>query len=231
MDCVFLALKCGKKDADCVMKALRCVDLAGYVFTMPMKEAVGEYLDEWKDEALLTGAVNCVLNKDGYLTGYNTDSMGFWTAVREKCDPKRTIRKVFVMGMGGFAKAAAAQAALQGVSEIVVANRLWETVFVKGLIRLKEAEVPEHLAKAKPILKKLDRLCKDTGFSRIDLAMGYIKREKQVNHLVFGIRTLEQLKEDIASFQKDIPESVFEAIDKEFSEIEADLVVPSLWKK
>ena len=97
MDCVFLALKCGKKDADCVMKALRCVDLAGYVFTMPMKEAVGEYLDEWKDEALLTGAVNCVLNKDGYLTGYNTDSMGFWTAVREKCDPKRTIRKVFVM--------------------------------------------------------------------------------------------------------------------------------------
>ena len=132
MDCVFLALKCGKKDADCVMKALRCVDLAGYVFTMPMKEAVGEYLDEWKDEALLTGAVNCVLNKDGYLTGYNTDSMGFWTAVREKCDPKRTIRKVFVMGMGGFAKAAAAQAALQGVSEIVVANRLWETVFVKG---------------------------------------------------------------------------------------------------
>ena len=105
------------------------------------------------------------------------------------------------------------------------------TVFVKGLIRLKEAEVPEHLAKAKPILKKLDRLCKDTGFSRIDLAMGYIKREKQVNHLVFGIRTLEQLKEDMASFQKDRPESVFEAIDKEFSEIEADLVVPSLWKK
>lgn len=132
MDRVFLALRCGKENAGCVMKALRCVDLAGYVFTMPMKEAVRGCLDELKDEALLTGAVNCVQNKDGYLTGYNTDSIGFWTAVREKCEPGRTIRKVFVMGMGGFAKAAVTQAALQGVSEIVVANRLWETEFVKG---------------------------------------------------------------------------------------------------
>ena len=105
------------------------------------------------------------------------------------------------------------------------------TAFVKGLIRLRDTEVPEYLAKAKPILKKLDRLCEETGFSRIDIAMGYIKREKQVNHLVFGIRTLDQLKEDIASFQKNIPESIFKAIDKEFSGIDADIVVPSLWKK
>ena len=98
MDCVFLALKCGKKDADCVMKALRCVDLAGYVFTMPMKEAVGEYLDEWKDEALLTGAVNCVLNKDGYLTGYNTDSMGFWTAVEKNAIQKELSGRSLLWG-------------------------------------------------------------------------------------------------------------------------------------
>ena len=29
MDRVFLALRCGKENAGCVMKALRCVDLAG----------------------------------------------------------------------------------------------------------------------------------------------------------------------------------------------------------
>ena len=44
------------------------------------------------------------------------------------------------------------------------------TAFVKGLIRLRDTEVPEYLAKAKPILKKLDRLCEETGFSRIDIA-------------------------------------------------------------
>lgn len=105
------------------------------------------------------------------------------------------------------------------------------TVFIKGLIRLKEAEVPEYLAKAKPILNKLDKLCQETGFSRIDLSMGYVKREKAINHLVFGVRTLEQLKEDMDSFNKEISEDIFQEIDKEFSGISADLVVPSLWAK
>lgn len=105
------------------------------------------------------------------------------------------------------------------------------TVFIKGLIRLKDDEVPDHLAKAKPILKRLDKICNDTGFSRIDLALGYVRREQRINHLVFGVRTIEQLKEDIESFNRDIPEDIFEEIDKEFSGISADIVVPSLWVK
>ncbi len=105
------------------------------------------------------------------------------------------------------------------------------TVFIKGLIRLKEDEVPEHLSKAKPILRKLDEICRETGYSRIELAMGYVKREKAIAHLVFGIRTLEQLKEDIVSFQKQIPEEIYLEVDREFSGIDADIVVPSLWVK
>ena len=70
-----------------------------------------------------------------------------------------------------------------------------------------------------------------TGFSRIDLAIGYIKREKEINHLVFGIRNIEQLQEDINAFNKDIPQEIFDTIDKEFSGIDADLVIPSLWVK
>ena len=105
------------------------------------------------------------------------------------------------------------------------------TVFVKGLIRLHEDEIPDHLIKAKPILADLDKICKETGYSRIELAMGYVKREKEIRHLVFGIRDLEQLKEDISSFDKEIPDSLFDEIDKRFSGISADLVIPSLWVK
>lgn len=105
------------------------------------------------------------------------------------------------------------------------------TVFVKGLIRLREDEIPEHLIKAKPILANLDKVCEDTGYSRIELAMGYVKREKAISHLVFGVRSLEQLKEDISSFDKEIPDSLFDEIDDQFSGISADLVIPSLWVK
>lgn len=105
------------------------------------------------------------------------------------------------------------------------------TAFIKGLIRLNINEVPEYLSKAKPILQKLDRFCNETGFSRIELALGYIKRQKSINHLVFGIRDIEQLKEDIEAFEKNIPESIFDDIDKTFSNVDANIVVPSLWKK
>ena len=132
VDSVFLAFRCGPEDVDCIMRAFKLVDLKGYVFTMPIKELVHTYLDELVGEAAITGAVNCVHNKNGYLTGYNTDSLGFWTAAQAKNTSQKTIEKVFVLGMGGFAKAAVAQAALQGVGEITVVNRMEEAGFVRG---------------------------------------------------------------------------------------------------
>lgn len=105
------------------------------------------------------------------------------------------------------------------------------TAFIKGLIRLGIDEIPEYLSKAKPILKQLDVICEKTGYSRIDLAIGYIKRQKNIKHLVFGIRNLEQLKEDIVSFGKVICSDIFQEIDKVFENIDTDIVVPSLWKR
>ena len=105
------------------------------------------------------------------------------------------------------------------------------TAFVKGLIRLSEEEVPEYLKKARPILKKLDQVSGESGYSRIELAMGYVKREEGINHLVFGIRDMDQLKEDIEAFHKEIPESIFEELDYLFENVDTDIVVPSLWKR
>ena len=115
---------------------------------------------------------------------------------------------------------------IKGICQVDV-----RTAFIKGLIRLDIDEVPEHLAKAKPILAKLDEYCAKTGYSRIELAMGYIKQQDAINHLVFGIRDLDQLKEDIAAFDNTITADIFADIDREFEDIDADIVVPSLWKK
>lgn len=105
------------------------------------------------------------------------------------------------------------------------------TVFVKGLVKLQVDEVPKYLERAKPVLEKLDRISEETGCSRIELAMNYVKRETKTEHLVFGIRDMEQLKTDIKAFESEMSDDIFERMNQEFSGIDADIVIPSLWKK
>ncbi len=121
MDKAFLALRMNRDTTATIFPALKQLHFAGYVLTMPVKEVVPPFLDELQAEAELTGVVNCIVNQNGKLIGHNTDSRGFWTAVLEKtCN--NAPRSLFLLGAGGFAKAAAAQAAIQGVRTIYAAN-------------------------------------------------------------------------------------------------------------
>lgn len=105
------------------------------------------------------------------------------------------------------------------------------SAFIQGLITMDEEQVPSFLEKAKPIIRKVENICSEEGISRIQLALQYVKREKNISHLVFGVDSLEQLKEDIRLFEKPIDAEVLETIEKEFNDIEADIVMPSLWKR
>lgn len=105
------------------------------------------------------------------------------------------------------------------------------SAFIQGLILMEENEVPTFLVKAKPIVKKISLLCKRHGLSRISLAMNYVKQQSRISHLVFGVDNIEQLKENIRTFKENIPSDIIDDIAKEFSDIEADIVMPSLWKK
>lgn len=105
------------------------------------------------------------------------------------------------------------------------------SAFIQGLILLDEDQVPPYLEKAKPIVRKIKCICDETGISRILLAMAYVKREQSVSHLVFGVDSLEQLKEDIRLFEQELPQKLLEQIDTEFAGIDAEIVMPSLWKK
>lgn len=105
------------------------------------------------------------------------------------------------------------------------------SAFIQGLILLNENQVPPYLEKARPIVRRINRICEETGVSRISLAMSYVKREPSISHLVFGVDSLEQLKEDIRLFQQELPPSLLAEMDQEFEGIEAEIVMPSLWKK
>lgn len=105
------------------------------------------------------------------------------------------------------------------------------SAFIQGLILMEEENVPPFLERAKPIIRKIDELCSKFGISRIALAMGFVKEQNAVSHLVFGVDNLEQLKEDIKCFANSISADILNEIGREFADIEADIVMPSLWKK
>jgi len=106
------------------------------------------------------------------------------------------------------------------------------SAFIQGLVLMQPDEVPPFLkGKAVPILRKVDQLCKEAGISRLQLAMGFVKQQAAITHLVFGVRNLEQMKEDNSVFHLDLPNDVITELETQFKNTPADVVIPSLWKK
>lgn len=98
-------LKFDSPTLDNVCDVIRDYRIRGVNVTIPYKQEIFCKLDRVSDISYEVGAVNTVINKDGVLTGDNTDVEGIRFALRRKGqDPKG--RKVLILGAGGAARAA-----------------------------------------------------------------------------------------------------------------------------
>lgn len=86
--------------------------LAGYNVTIPHKQAIISQLDRLGESAKRYGAVNCVDNKNGVLTGYNTDCDGFLRSI--KASGGSLSGNVLLLGAGGVGRMMAIETALAG---------------------------------------------------------------------------------------------------------------------
>ena len=103
---------------------IRMNNFIGANVTIPHKETVIGYLDELDPNAEKIGSVNTIVNRDGRLVGYNTDSYGFLRSVEKFCPqidfPKQS---VLLIGAGGASRAVLYSLIEKGVDSIIVANR------------------------------------------------------------------------------------------------------------
>lgn len=122
LDLAYLAFEVDNSTLADSVKGMRALKMIGANISMPNKTVIGQYLDKIDPAAALCGAVNTVVNTNGYLKGYNTDGLGFMAAVK---DNHMDIigRKMTIVGAGGAATAIEIQAALDGVAEISIFNR------------------------------------------------------------------------------------------------------------
>lgn len=122
LDIVNLCFEVKADELEDAIKGLRALKLRGSNISMPNKTIVHKYLDEISPAAKLCGAVNTVVNKDGYLVGHITDGIGYMKSLKDNgIDPIG--KKITVVGSGGAATAIQIQAALDGVAEISIFAR------------------------------------------------------------------------------------------------------------
>lgn len=91
------------QDLSGIENVLETPDLLGLNVTIPFKEKILPYLDELSDEAQKTGAVNCILIKNGIKKGFNTDVYGFEKTLLLHRKPSHD--SAIILGNGGAAKA------------------------------------------------------------------------------------------------------------------------------
>jgi len=105
---------------------LRAPGTLGINITVPHKQAVIPFLDEVDEWATAAGAVNTIVNRDGRLTGHNTDGPGFLRALLVETGYSPEGTRALVLGAGGAARGILLALARGGVESLVIANRTLE---------------------------------------------------------------------------------------------------------
>ncbi|MBI4038446.1 shikimate dehydrogenase [Candidatus Daviesbacteria bacterium] len=100
---IYLSAEVKPKDLKKAIDGVKALGIRGVSVTMPHKQKVLKYLDKIDEEAKEIGAVNTIVNDNGTLTGFNTDSIGAIVALEKKTNLKR--KSVALIGAGGAARA------------------------------------------------------------------------------------------------------------------------------
>ena len=105
IDAVYVPFRVLARDLKRAFIGVRALDIRGLNITIPYKEKCMKFLDKIDKYAQKIGAVNTVLNRDGKLIGYNTDSDGFIDSLKKDKDINPKGKNIFIMGAGGAGRA------------------------------------------------------------------------------------------------------------------------------
>jgi len=131
LDYVYVAFRVKSRELAGAIEGMRALNIRGLNVTIPHKVSIIPLLDDLDPLAGKIGAVNTIVNRDGVLTGYNTDASGFLQALLDKgFDPKG--EKVAILGAGGAARAISFILAERGAN-LVILNRLEELDWAEEL--------------------------------------------------------------------------------------------------
>lgn len=103
------------------------------------------------------------------------------------------------------------------------------SVFLQGLLLMNTDDLPKTMMFAEPALRDLCRLSEETGLSRQELALGYVKSVYPDAKILFGAETELQVKENMKVWEKKFPEGLDKNFRARFAHLDERILNPSLW--
>lgn len=104
------------------------------------------------------------------------------------------------------------------------------SAFLQGLFMMDYNKVPKNLHKAIPYLQEIDEIIKKHNIDKITAILFFVCAEKDIDYLVFGVETLEQLKIDIHRYKNmSIPKMCVKELKQCIDNVDESIIFPSLW--
>ncbi len=134
------------KDIKSAIGGIRALDIKGVNVTVPYKEDVVQLVDKVDRQAMILKAINTIKNVNGYLTGYNTDYLGFMYLLKKNMKENYTSRRIAVLGAGGAAKSIIFALSKLNVNSVFLLNRTRENALktkeiFKNLIEIEVSDL------------------------------------------------------------------------------------------
>ncbi len=204
MNAVYLAFRVEASRVEQAFDAMRALGIAGFNVTVPHKEAAIDCIDEIPhDIDRVIGAINTIVNRDGRLFGYNTDSPGFLSSLKQELAFNPKGKKVLLLGAGGAARGVSFSLALAGAEKMWVYNRTREKGV--GLADLLTKHFPKTEFSAiggsgEAAMEKIDLVVNTTsvgmeGNPGVPLDLRHLKSQPAVVDLVYSPEETEFLKQ------------------------------------
>ena len=105
------------------------------------------------------------------------------------------------------------------------------SMFLQGLLLMELDKLPPNLYEARPLLEKFKQVAGKHGFTRREAAFLFGLSHTGINHVVFGVDTAEQLRENLELAGRiDDFQACYRELRGLFRGVDRKLINPSLWR-
>ena len=104
------------------------------------------------------------------------------------------------------------------------------SAFLQGLFTMERERIPNHLQSVLRYIDQFENLLDKYKLSKMEALIQFVKSEENIDYLVFGVDTRDQLLQDIQLFNNcDINYKFIKEVKDCFINIEKSIIFPSLW--